>query len=80
MKITATFLTLFVLCLPHAYPQEYTQLNLPEDAIARRDTGRISEIRYSPDGTRLAVASSIGIWLYDTTTYQEVALLTEHTH
>ena len=42
---------------------------------------------YSPDGTRLAVASSIGIWLYDTATHQvgnsrngEVALLTGHTY
>ena len=41
--------------------------------------GQTSEIAYSPDGTRLAVASSIGIWLYDTTTGQEVALLTGHT-
>ena len=32
-----------------------------------------------PDGTLLAVASSIGIWLYDTATAQEVTLLTGHT-
>ena len=31
---------------------------------------------FSPDGTRLAVASSIGIWLYETQGYQESALLT----
>ena len=36
-------------------------------------------MQYSPDGTRLAVASSIGVWLYDTETHQELALLTGHT-
>ena len=36
-------------------------------------------MRYSPDGTRLAVASSIGIWFYDTTTLQEIDLFTGHT-
>ncbi|MDE2812570.1 MAG: T9SS type A sorting domain-containing protein [Gemmatimonadota bacterium] len=45
----------------------------------RLGKGRLSgSIAYSPDGTRLAVASEIGIWLYDTTTHQEVALLTGH--
>ena len=57
---------------------------LPEDAKARLGKGLISEIAYSPDGARLAVASSIGgmgttPWLYDTQTYQEIALLTGHT-
>ena len=37
-------------------------------------------MQYSPDGTRLAVASGIGIWLYDTATHQEIALLTGHTN
>ena len=45
----------------------------------RLGKGEIHEIQYSPDGTRLAVASRIGIWLYDTTTYQAVALLTGDT-
>jgi len=59
--------------------QDVMQWNLPEDAKARIGKGRINEIQYSPDGTILAVASGIGFWLYDTTTHQEVALLTEHT-
>ena len=41
--------------------------------------GHINELAYSPDGTLLAVASSIGIWLYDVQTYQELALLMGHT-
>ncbi|MDE0400033.1 MAG: sigma-70 family RNA polymerase sigma factor [Candidatus Poribacteria bacterium] len=59
--------------------QESTQWNLPEDAKARLGKGKISEIQYSSDGTLLVVATGIGIWIYDTTTYQEVALLTTHT-
>ena len=58
--------------------QDPTQWNLPETAKTRLGKGKIREIQYSPDGTILAVASSIGIWLYDMKTYQEIALLTEH--
>ena len=46
------------------------------DAHRQREYG---ELAYSPDGTRLAVASSVGIWLYDTETLKEVDLLTGHT-
>ena len=42
-----------------------TQIGLPEGAIARLGKGAISKIAYSPDGTRLAVGSSIGVWIYD---------------
>ena len=78
MKIMTTLLALLVLFSPITSAQESTQLNLPEGAIARLGKGSLNEIRYSPDGTRLAVATSIGIWLYDTKTYQETALLTGH--
>lgn len=45
---------------------DYTQWNLPENAKARLGKGSITgNVVYSPDGTRLAVASSIGIWIYD---------------
>ena len=83
MKKTAVFtLTLLVLStigLQTAFAQDSPQLNLPEGATARLGKGRINELAYSPDGTRLAVASSIGIWLYDTATGREIALLTGHT-
>ena len=60
--------------------QDYTQWNLPENAKARLGKGKIQEITYSPDGNLLAVASSIGIWLYDTNTDEEINLLTECEH
>ena len=79
MKTTVTLLILLTLFSPNTFAQDYTQLGLPEGAKARLGKGTIFEIVYSPDGTRLAVASSSGIWLYDTTTHQEVVLLTGHT-
>ena len=40
---------------------------------------RISDIKYSPDGTSLAVASTIGILIYDTKTYDKPDLITWNT-
>ena len=54
------------------------QWPLPEGAKTRLGKGSIHEIKYSPDGATLAVASSIGIWLYDAESGEEVSLLTEH--
>ena len=69
-------LFIFVLCPLHILAQEYRQWSLPEGAKARLGKGFARDIAYSPDGSRFAVAGSIGIWIYDTTTYQEVNLLT----
>ena len=79
MKTIVTLLILFTLFSLNTFAQDYTQLNLPEGAKVRLGKGWIGDIAYSPDGTRLAVAGSIGIWLYDTATHQEIALLTGHT-
>ena len=76
---TKLFATLSTLFLTNTFAQDYTQLNLPEGAKARLGKGKINEIQYSPDGTRLAVAGSIGVWLYDVATFREPALLTGHT-
>jgi WD40 repeat protein len=38
---------------------------------------RIS-VSVKPNSNHLGVVSSVGIWLYDAVTYQEVALLKEH--
>ena len=59
--------------------QDSPQWHLPEGAKARLGKGRISEIAYSPDSTRLAVASGIGIWIYDAETGEELDLLSGHT-
>ena len=79
MKITATLLTLLLLFLSTAPTQDDTQLNLPEGTIVHFAKGFVKEVLYSPDGTRLAVLTSIGISLCETTTYREIDLLGEHT-
>ena len=69
-----------ILFLQSASAQDYTQWGLPSGAIARLGKGSISgNIAYSPDGSQLAVACTIGIWLYDAETCQEVGLLAGHT-
>ena len=60
--------------------QDVTQWNLPEKAKARFGKGYPYDFEYFPDGTRLAVGSTIGIWIYDTRTGEELDLLTEHTY
>ena len=76
------FLTLILVvtfCGPSIFAKDYTQLNLPEGAKARFGKGTITEMEYSPDGRRLAVAGSIGIWLYDVQTGEVLDLLRGHT-
>ena len=58
--------------------QDYTRLGLPEGAKARLGKGLIMDVQYSPDGSRLAVASSIGVWLYDAQTGEELDRLPGH--
>lgn len=59
--------------------KNYTQWALPTGAKSRLGKGQINDVKYSPDGRLLVVASSIGIWLYDADTGEEVDLFTRHT-
>ena len=82
MKVkTAFLLTLTLLIISSiiilpgfAQSAPYIQLSLPEGTKARFGKGSVRELTYSPDGSLLAVGTNIGIWLYDTKTYQELAL------
>ncbi len=51
--------------LSNSIAQDNTQVGLPEGAIARFGKGGINVMQFSPDGTRLAVGTTIGVWLYD---------------
>ena len=53
--------------------------NLPEGAKAHLGKSTINDIQFSPDGTRLAVASGLGIWIYDAHTSEELSLLAGYT-
>ena len=68
-------LLLSTLSLTNTLAQDYTQRNLPEGAKARLGKGGINDIQLSPDNTCLAIASSIGIWLYDVRTRAQTAPL-----
>lgn len=52
----------------------YPQWELPKAAKARLGKGDINTIQFSPDGTQLAVATDIGVWLYDAKTGEEKSL------
>ena len=75
---TCTFLLVLTLLLSNTYAQEYTTWGLPNGAKARLGKGRINAIKFSPDGSQIAVAGPVGIWLYDARTGKELALLPGH--
>lgn len=73
-------ITISLVSVSLCHAVEHTQWQLPEDAIYRFGKGVIRDIAYFPDGNRVAVSSSIGVWVYDTHTGDELALLTEGVH
>ena len=77
-RLFAAVLVLTLLYLPISFSYEpYTQFGLPEGAVARIGRGAIRDIQYSPDGTRFAVGTSIGVWIHDATTYRELSLISD---
>ena len=70
-------LLLTVGILSNSFAQDNTKVGLPEGAIARLGKGGINIMRFSPDGTRLAVGTDIGVWLYDVPDGKETALFAE---
>ena len=62
----------------------YQTAHLPDGAMARLGKGDLSRsdraVAFSSDGQLFAVASGIGVWLYDATTARELALLTGHSN
>ena len=58
---------------------DYRTWHLPDNATARLGKGAIGKtdraVAFSPDGQRLAVASGIGVWIYDVASSRELALL-----
>jgi len=78
--IVSMFLSMFLyVSSTTAENEPHTQWGLPEGAKARLGKGRINDITCSSDGALLAVASQIGIWIYDVQTREALALLTGHT-
>ncbi len=69
-----TLLTISICCFP-SVAQDNPQIGLPEGAIARIGKGTLGEIHFSPDGSKLAVSTSIGIWLHAPQTGKALELL-----
>ena len=62
------------LFLPNIFAQNFTELYLPPSAKARFGKGWIHDIKFSPYSDQLAVATTIGVWIYNTRTGEEQAL------
>ena len=75
----ALLLVFSLLFLPNAFTQQHLKNYLPEGAKARIGKGYVYDLAFSPDRTKLAVASALGIWIYDAHTGQELDLLMGHT-
>ena len=75
MKATLSSLILLAVVSINTIAQDTSQWGLPEGAKARLGRGRIFDLKYSPDGTRVAAPSSTGIWLYDSATGDPVSLM-----
>ena len=56
-------------------PEDAQQWNLPGGAVRRLGKGEARDVAYAPDGQKLAVAGSIGIWIYDARTFNPVKLI-----
>lgn len=53
---------------------DVTTWTLPEGAIARLGRGSVRDMAFSPDGQHFAVASAIGLWLYELSSLSPIAL------
>ena len=74
------FITILFLLLPfsqNGWTDDFRQWYLPEGATTRLGKGKVSDMAFSQNGKHFAVATSIGIWIYDANTYKEIALMTE---
>lgn len=71
------FLVILLSAVPllTSFAQDNSKVGLPEDAIARLGKGGIVAMRFSPDGTRLAIGTEIGAWVYDVNTGTGTILL-----
>ena len=55
-----------------------TPAKLNPKLIHQFGKGWVFNVTYSPDGKHIAVATSVGIEIYDTSTIKRVNLLTKH--
>lgn len=73
-----SILVVLTLFLQNTFAQDYTRWDLPEGAKLRLGKGSAGNLTFSPDGNRLIVESSIGMWVYDTHTGVELDFVAEN--
>ncbi len=74
-KFFVVFLLIVFTPLHTVNSQEATRYNLPDGAIERFGKGWVRDIEFSPNGEKFAVATTIGILIYDSRTGQEKILI-----
>ena len=77
-RFNVALLLVAVLLVQDSRAQDDTSFSLPEGVqirLSNSDSKLSGSIAYSPDGTRLAVSSALGIWLYNPQTGAAVDLL-----
>ncbi len=67
-----------IFLIPNVFAQDYMKWGLPENAILRIGKGTINDLKHSPDSDLIAVATHIGVWIYDANSGKEIRLL-KHT-
>ncbi len=77
-RALATSLFLLLAVASPGVAQESLSKDLPVRVQARLGWGTVRAVQYSPDGARLAVGGSAGIWLFDAHTLDAVSLLPGH--
>lgn len=76
-RLIISFWVISTIFLPSIFAQDWTRWDLPEGAKMRLGKGRVENITFSPDGSRMIVESSVGIWIYDAHTGVELDLIAE---
>ena len=72
-------LLVLILFTLNGYTEDYMKWGLPENATLRLGKGSINDLKHSPDRDLIAVATSIGVWIYDAQSGKEIRLLQKKT-
>ena len=76
-RLLISFWVFSSIFLPSVFAQDWPRWDLPEGAKMRLGKGKVENIIFSPNGSRMIVESSVGIWIYDAHTGVELDLIAE---
>ena len=76
--LTTSLFLLLAVASPGMAQETLSEEGLPVRVQARLGWGTVRTVQYSPDGVRLAVGGSAGIWLFDAHSLDAVSLLPGH--